>query len=561
MHNMLIDSPPDALSAPIRNRYFYGKLLDVRSQEMEQAYGIGLRRLLNRFGHGAGVVCGLQVGADGDGDKVRVDPGVAIDGLGREIVVTQPHCVEEPGQPLDECGGPDGEPVADGELTLCIAYHECEVDPVPVLVEDCDTREGCRPGAVRERYRVLVRRDGAEPPCGLDDVQCEAIFPSHPAAGFDRRAAACEALTAPCPDPEPLCVPLATLAFEAGKLAEVRACAPRTTVYSNARLFDLLLCLAEHVDSCCRLSLRYVSGDAQTALPGEELPDPVVVEVRDHDDQPVDGEPVTFRALGGAGKASDDGAFAESVQVASGADGRAQARWQLGPEEGLNTLEATIADGARIAFHALSGEKEQPAPPPFVEAIWPPNGARISREDDDDDRRLFGNWARRPRIELVFDREMNADEIKDPDRWLRVWRVRRFGQNEIEAERVKPLPMKPDDVAAALQEQGWRAVWALELEDAMAPSRWLVQVRAGDPDHPIHEAAAAGQLLDPDFEGTKLPGERLDEIWDEDPPQWSEDDWQSLPGGGSLEGAAHSGDLTAGGLLSSWFEVETEEDD
>jgi hypothetical protein len=561
MHHMLTHSPPGAPTAPIRNRYFYGKLLDVRSQEMEQAYGVGLRRLLNRVGHGAGVLCGLQVRPDGDGDQVWVEPGVAIDGLGREIVVTEARCVENPSQPLDDCGDPEGEPVTDGTLTLCIAYHECEVDPVPVLVEDCDSREGCRPGAVRERYRVLIQADEPDPPGGLSEEQCATIFPEQPAADFDRRAAACEALTGPCPEPEPVCVPLATLGFKAGQSVEVHECPPRTTVYSNARLFDMLLCLAERVEECCRLELRYVSGDAQTALAGEQVPEPVMVEVRDRDDRPVDGELVTFRALGGAGKVSDGGAFNDAVEVASGADGRADARWQLGPDEGLNTLEATIEGGGRIAFHALSGQKEEPESPPIVEAIWPPNGGLIPVAPDTDlQKRWKEQWREQPRIEITFDREMNQAEIEDPEPWLRVWRIRRFAENEIEAKRIVTFFIQPGDVEPMLEEEGWKARWGLEHDVDFENSRWLVQVRARDPEHPIHEAAAAGQLLDPDFKATKFTNNRLEEIWSEDPPQWSEADWDSLPGTGSLEGTPHSGDGTAGGALNSWFAIGIEEE-
>ena len=75
-----------ALVAPVRNRYFYGKLLDVRHFDLEQAYLIGRRRLLNRLGLGAGVLCGLEVTATPEG-QIQISAGVAVDGRGREIVV------------------------------------------------------------------------------------------------------------------------------------------------------------------------------------------------------------------------------------------------------------------------------------------------------------------------------------------------------------------------------------------------------------------------------------------------------------------------------------------
>ncbi len=72
-----------------RNRYFYGKLLTVRDFESEQKYFNDKRRLLNRLLFGSGVVAGMQViGVD---DKtITVEMGVAIDYIGREIVIPAP---------------------------------------------------------------------------------------------------------------------------------------------------------------------------------------------------------------------------------------------------------------------------------------------------------------------------------------------------------------------------------------------------------------------------------------------------------------------------------------
>ena len=54
------------LSAPRRNRFFHGKMMDVHHFELETDYGIGMRRLLNRLVTGSGVVCGLDVEAGDD---------------------------------------------------------------------------------------------------------------------------------------------------------------------------------------------------------------------------------------------------------------------------------------------------------------------------------------------------------------------------------------------------------------------------------------------------------------------------------------------------------------
>lgn len=73
-----------ALAAPRRNNYFYGKRLDVPHFRMEQDYGKEKQWLLNRLSLGKGVLCGLDVTAQQG--QVCVSPGVAIDGLGREII-------------------------------------------------------------------------------------------------------------------------------------------------------------------------------------------------------------------------------------------------------------------------------------------------------------------------------------------------------------------------------------------------------------------------------------------------------------------------------------------
>jgi len=545
------------LQAPVRNRWFYGKLLDERHLTMEQEYGLRLRRLGNRLAHGAGVLCGLDVTVTEDGKSVWVGAGVAFDDAGREIVVPEPRCVEHPDQPTDACGRPHGDPVTDGGVLLCLAYHECDTEPAPVLVGDCHVREECRPSAVRERYRLLVRAVDALPARGLSAEQCAAIFPASPPADFDRRRAACTTLSGPCEPPAADCVPLALLTIAPDEPVAVDACAARTAVYSNTRLFDLVLCLAARVDECCatkaptaRRVLHYVSGDAQTGEPDAGLTDPVVVEVRDENDQPVAAAPVTFRALGGAGAVADGGAFGASVVVDSGADGRASARWQLGPVPGLNTLEATIESGGRIAFHALSAAK----PPPFIEAIWPPNGQDLDIQSEGIAQEWAHRWMAEPVIELTFDRPMTPAELDDPDPWLRAWRIVERDDGIFDAERVKLARIPDADVSRILDEPGSVAQWRPGLDDQARRARWVVQVRAEDPASPVHADGAGGPLLDPDFAGTGLTAQHRQLLWDGKAHiPVPADLAQQVPGGASLEGAAHSGDGTPGGRFHTWF--------
>src|SRR5438045_1404529 len=75
------------LVTPRRNKFFHGKMMDVYQFELETAYEIGLRRLSNRLVTGFGVVCGLDVVQRDQPLSIKVGPGLAIDGWGREIIV------------------------------------------------------------------------------------------------------------------------------------------------------------------------------------------------------------------------------------------------------------------------------------------------------------------------------------------------------------------------------------------------------------------------------------------------------------------------------------------
>lgn len=72
-----------------RNNYYHGKLLTVKDFKDEQDYFNDKRRLINKFLHGAGVVSGLKV-ISLDLQHISIEPGMAIDYLGREIVIDKP---------------------------------------------------------------------------------------------------------------------------------------------------------------------------------------------------------------------------------------------------------------------------------------------------------------------------------------------------------------------------------------------------------------------------------------------------------------------------------------
>jgi hypothetical protein len=100
-----------------RVNFFAGQVLTVGDLQAEQSYFRERAQRHNRFLHGWGVASGLKV-STGKG-SVRVEPGMALDGLGREIHVEQPASLLLPDRGRI--------------LFLCVRYSEQPADPVPLL--------------------------------------------------------------------------------------------------------------------------------------------------------------------------------------------------------------------------------------------------------------------------------------------------------------------------------------------------------------------------------------------------------------------------------------------
>ena len=69
-----------------RNRYYSGKMLTSSDFQAEQTYFNNKRRFINSLMYGSGVVCGFGVFSLDD-LSVLIESGVAIDGVGREIIM------------------------------------------------------------------------------------------------------------------------------------------------------------------------------------------------------------------------------------------------------------------------------------------------------------------------------------------------------------------------------------------------------------------------------------------------------------------------------------------
>ena len=220
------------LSAPERNHFFYGLLMDVARFEKDARYSNAKRSLINRLIVGRGVVCGLNVEANGD--NIVVSPGIAIDGWGREIILPEARSLN-PHTVTDDEGIPTGTNAADGAVvSICLAYAETETDPVPVLVADCDTPGNCAPSTVLESAAIIVRETQdpapAPPECGLGQD-----FPLPPNPTLHSILA--DRLTTGCPDaPADPCVALGRVTL--GTPNQIDAITGRQLIYSNALLYS-----------------------------------------------------------------------------------------------------------------------------------------------------------------------------------------------------------------------------------------------------------------------------------------------------------------------------------
>lgn len=145
-----------------RNVYFKGKLLTVRDFESEQRYFNDKRRLTNRLLHGGGVVCGLQVIAV-DEKQISVEAGVALDYLGREIVLPEPVKLK-----LSMMEGFSNNDYAKN-VYVCLAYDEKGKEQVFSVSETVE-QEMAEYNRVAEGYRLFIKEE-APHPASIEGVQ------------------------------------------------------------------------------------------------------------------------------------------------------------------------------------------------------------------------------------------------------------------------------------------------------------------------------------------------------------------------------------------------------
>ena len=117
-----------------RPNYFSGKVLGVQDFQEEQQYQIGKRRRHLQTLHGSGVAGGLDVSISSDGMSITIEPGLAIDASGREVVIDTPVLIT----PAAGLTSPSW---------LVVEYAERGIDVVPTLDGEPQAsriQEGCQ---------------------------------------------------------------------------------------------------------------------------------------------------------------------------------------------------------------------------------------------------------------------------------------------------------------------------------------------------------------------------------------------------------------------------------
>jgi len=184
-----------------RVKYFYGQLLGVREFQSEQSYFLDKHRLHNRYLHGYGVVCGLEVrlaggppdpcAPHGEGAaaaaRVELGAGLALDCLGNEIAVRGPVTVDL----LDQLDGRGRAELLEGRPAyLSLAFVERPVEPVrPLAADSCGGLvPECVPSRLRDDFCVRISFDPpahdhacttCEAPCGDPSLPLAKLVWSH----------------------------------------------------------------------------------------------------------------------------------------------------------------------------------------------------------------------------------------------------------------------------------------------------------------------------------------------------------------------------------------------
>jgi hypothetical protein len=149
-------------SALHRLNYFPRQLMTADDMRLEQEYFLEKLRRHNRFLHGSGVVCGLEVCII-EKLNISISPGYALDPYGNEIYIP----TDSPFNlaPFVSTSKEDCKPCIQESVSLSssekavfnlvVRYVECACRPVRVMPESCGCDEAaCEYSRIQESYKI-----------------------------------------------------------------------------------------------------------------------------------------------------------------------------------------------------------------------------------------------------------------------------------------------------------------------------------------------------------------------------------------------------------------------
>lgn len=135
-----------------KNRYFRGKLMTARDMRSDQEYHKGRLEAITKLTTGTGIVSGLEISEFSEEDdqlEITVQPGLAIDGKGRPLIVRGPTTRSLP--------VPNGD-----EVYLYLEYDQELKDPVPVPGKEAMSEEKSEESRILEVFNITARETPPE---------------------------------------------------------------------------------------------------------------------------------------------------------------------------------------------------------------------------------------------------------------------------------------------------------------------------------------------------------------------------------------------------------------
>jgi hypothetical protein len=234
------DATEDRLTSPERINFFKGQLLTDDDFGAEQLYFVGKDQRHNCSVHGTGVICGLGIAGNADG-TVTVEPGMALDGFGREIIVPEAHRLD-PMLLTDEDGG-TRDPRADGTFLLCLKYREAPDQPTPSATGFGQETVSNR---TTETYRLLIRSVPSAGEASLSEERGIVVEANDEHRRKDDDGLLLEALVSGCSPSNDDCVVLGAFTLHSGSIS-VDQSTHRQQLSSTAALQQMLVSLARRV--------------------------------------------------------------------------------------------------------------------------------------------------------------------------------------------------------------------------------------------------------------------------------------------------------------------------